>query len=397
MGEWLLGVYKGNLITAKKEDAPEVIGYNHLDETLVSGAEFNRSNIRPCFFILQPVADGTFVWGDKKLLEKYELEHIAYKDGRISPIQAYGRAQGDCFILDNKYLTKRLVFELESHFAQGQVVCILALKTRGLWVRTGTFFTVDIKGRELVFRPCKREKKYLVGKGVLLGIRAYSSRIGTTSRREAENEKLCPVSKSCVRFQNGGLNIFHRGQFFIVYREVSTDLRADMPLALLKISQIDGAFEALFKRLGESLRREYVEFGCVRTTAYARDIQLDGVVVDYARPIDKHTAKNAKTLESLKGAVRSLLFFTALVSVHKKDALSAMARGRKGVERLVERTRGGLYSKYKSFFEKFVEGAEVARVNFEDLASEGNVANFFEYRKKGPFTRIGWWVARKIT
>lgn len=407
MGDWLIGVYKGGLITASDEEAGEIAGYNRLGDTLNYVTDLNRTKLRPYFFMLAPVERAEIIEGDKNLFEGYGLNNIAYKCSEIEPIPAYGCVEKGCFMSDSKHLNKRYFDKLKLHYPDEKSrVCVLALKTKGFWVRTGTFFRFTIDGDAIRFEPFVKGNKYLVGKGVLLGINRYRKPIGTMRYVEARNEMLCPASKCWVQGTNDGWNIFNRGKFFMVYRQVSSDLRADMPLALLKVSQIDGAFESMFKALGESLEYDYDKFGRLRTKACEVNIQLDGTIVDYANVIGGRAAEKPGTLEEIKGNIRGTLFYASLISVAGKKALVAMAGGKKSVKRIVEENGKEVYGRYKTFFEKFAEGGgEKVKEKFGGLGGPENVSDFFRYRERNPlefwnwriWTKLGWGITRKIT
>ncbi len=405
MGEWLIGVYKGRMITATDDEKDKI--WSNLEEIHLSkffGTNIERVILRPYFYLLAGSA-ATGCEGDKSLLKKYGLpqEQLAYTYSGIEPINAYGRIENGSFVLDKKSAAKCILgikklikmeeapgttqsemrlkiekilqdkgleperdedlFAVLKELLDGSV-CALALKTkaknvavlhmgarysgdvRGI-VRTGTFFKVFLKGGEIAFSPCERNGNYLVGKGILLGITSNFTE-GSMSVNAAMREYDCPASKLYVKFKNEG---FGDNEFHIIYREVSTDLRADMPLGMLKIPGKNRAFEGLFKALGENAKRLALQ---KKLDIEGRNILMDGTIVDYADLEFKGIEDFDKPeLEGLAKELHSILFTAALVSVLGEDALSALAKGEDTLDKLPRPKKIEINERYALFLECF--------------------------------------------
>lgn len=363
---WLIGVYNGKFITAAREEKNSIWKAN---KEIHSSGFFRtpkpREKLVPYFFMLEPIPKGNAesMAGNAKLLGSYGLDALAYKYGNLK-LPAYGHAENGCFFLDEAVVKK---FEGEhggdycmgvDKIPRGRAF-VLALMSEDVEpedrkVRTGTFFKFYSEDKKAFFKPCKRGEKYLVGKGVLLGINP-SANAGYMHAGEATDEMKCPVSKLMARFVYDG-----QGHYFIVYREVSTDMRADMPLALLKTFAEDRSiFENMFYNLGRSVREAKEKFGKMRTALYAWNVQLDGTIVDFADLVDCHIPGSLNHFLYAKEDLFKMLMSTALISIAGRSALSEMAKGWSKAAKLAKNKKieGRVCERYQFFFNKFKEGA----------------------------------------
>lgn len=384
MGEWLIGVYKGKLITATDDEKDKIWKEKEsIHKTGLFDTKTERARFRPYFFMLLPTPEtetvivrrNKYIWIDGRMfLKKYGLDSTAYRYGSLY-IPAYGSLKKNCFILDERYTKKEHIQLLEECWPDPKEgVCALALKREEWGARTGTFFKFEVKDGKIIFEPCTFDGKYFTGKGILLGV-STDPGMGTMNRREAKAEMSNPISKICTRF--GYKLLYGDRKFYIVYREVPTDLRADMPLAMLKVAGVENAFEEMFKNLGTQTKQLIDE---KRLRLRGRDILLDGTIVDYADLtdiIDFDDPDNCQIVANEKNELRSILYAAALISATREDGLIALTKGKEALVRLTNKKFDGIYEKYSLFFDHFSLGAGGAIKYFRDLEGEAGLLNFF--------------------
>lgn len=393
-GNWLLGVYKGSLITASDDERDDIWMYTYkIRSKGIFHTADKRQRLAPYFFILEPVSDNNVLMIRKKgsngrikksvaheFLGKFGLESLAYEHSGTEPVPAYGHVKKDCFILDETLVSEykknngiRLAERMEGS------TCVLALKMESGIVRTGTFFKSRVKDGKIVLEPCKipeGESAYLVGKGVLLGMAKDDSRKGGMEETQSKYEMECRVSRLSVGFYDP---VYTKDIFSIVYRVVSTDLRADLPLALLKVSQADEtAFERMFQQLGASVREE---FG--KRIVVPWNLQIDGNPVDFG---DFEYVPFPTRRLKIEEELCRIMLSAALISVAGKKALLAMAGSDAEVKKLAQEDKGVIQERYELFFGKFSEGAGKVTEVFEAVGKRENkyLTYFFEHGRFPP-------------
>lgn len=386
---WLFGMYYGEFVTVSKAYVKKL--WKDLGRMRCSPfLEFSKSReyLFPQFFFLKPAENATVLRCFDNVA--YGLPDIAYeaiegtvlekgklKKGGIR-VLAKGVVEGKLFVVNNVPLNT--LFELNKHVDEkGRGICVLALtnafpdkETYGC-SRTGTFFNYEIREKYIVFEPLFNKDKgnYLVGKGVIYGawphLKGLPIEIGGMNESEYEREVFCPLTIGGSGFKKDG------SEFRIVYRGVKTDLRFDMPAAILFVKKAKG-FERLAENLGISIS---YAFGRYLEFIFQRNILADGNIVDYDningdhRKIKFNIKKNKEMLNLLVRDVFDLLFICALVSVFEETAFEALKDQEKFLVLIDNEER----------FEAVKKRYHALRVRFMDMLKKNQTAFFHDLDK----------------
>lgn len=344
--KWLAGVYGEKLITAELDELK--------DAPFLDSHRF-RMRLAPHFFFLKPVADAARRAPFSFDPSDYGLKSIAYEPillgrhrGALSTygglaIPANGRLSGNSFVVDNvpRWVTKTLLEQLEK-------VCVLSLVTVPDGIsRTGTFFRYTIEGSSIFFMPLRNRKdgKYLVGKGVLSGewLRPHNKLDGGMFKEEYEMEKLCPLTVGSSSFRKKDRD------FYINYRSMSTDLRMDIPIALMLLKEEKG-FRKMAETLGVSTEYSmgtYIEY------MELRNVLAEGNLVDFAeRNVGFDIREHEFEMRQLNKSVFRLLYASATAYNYGKAGLQRLFEARQ----LTEKQQNEIEMCYHSLRKDFLKG-----------------------------------------
>jgi len=320
--KWLAGVYGEKLVTAeldKLKDAPFLDSHRF------------RMRLAPHFFFLKPVDGATQLAPFSFAPLDYGLKAIAYepiplgRHKRCLPtfgglaIPAKGRISGESFAVDNvpRWITKILLEQQEK-------VCVLSLISMPDGrSRTGTFFRYRIEGSSLFFMPLRNRNdgRYLIGKGVLSGewLRPHTRLAGGMFKEEYELEKHCLLTAGGSFFRKKDTD------FYISYRSMSTDLRMDLPLALMVVKEEKG-FRKMAGTFGASVG---YSMGKHLEVMELRNVLADGNVVDFSeRKPDFDIRESEDGLQYLVYSVFRLLYACATAYNYGKGGLQRLFEGR---------------------------------------------------------------------
>jgi len=324
---WLMGVYRGELVTVnehyKKEFWDKLI---ELRKGKFLGYNIKRNKLAPYFFFLKP-ADGAKRLGDIESatrLEDYGLAGIAYEsldDGTHTPprymMPAKGRREGRLFFSDNT--PAGIIASIKGQGIATLALCDETLETPGV-VRTGTFFSYEATGSSIAFKPLMHQNRYIAGKGILVGAWSGSAyKFGGMIQHQYKREKRCPLNIGSAYFKRKGFG------FYITYRSVETDLRLDMPAALLYLAKA-GGIKHLAKNLGASLN---YAFGKYIEQIFLRDTLADGNIVDYEditplSGLDFDIRKDTEKLKGLTLSVFKTLYLCTAASIYHGKGLKSV-------------------------------------------------------------------------
>jgi hypothetical protein len=186
-----------------------------------------------------------------------------------------------------------------------------------------TFFKYAVKGNSILFESLRSKKdgRYLVGKGVFSGewLRPHTKFAGGMFKEEYEMEKHCPLTAGSSFFRKKGTD------FYINYRSMNTDLRMDLPIALMVVKEEKG-FRKMAGILGAST--DY-SMGKHLEVMDLRNILADGNVVDFSeRKPDFDIRENEDDLGYLVQSVFRLLYACATAYNYGKGGLQRLFEGR---------------------------------------------------------------------
>ncbi len=387
---WLMGVYRGELVTAnehyKKEFWARLL---ELRKSNFLGYNKKRIMLAPYFCFLKPVKDAERLKDIPSEItpEDYGLPDIAYESTCNTPnncqkfmIPAKGVCKQNCFVID-------LPPPDVAPQLQQNGISVLALIDRRPGTlgtsRTGTFFRYELKSKEIVFTPLTYRDGYIVGKGVIAGAwKADANLWGRMIRHQYIREKHCPINIGSSRFRKDGFT------HYITYRRVETDLRLDMPAVLLYLAKV-GGFKHLANNFGKSLNHP---FGRHIDQILKQDILADGTIVDYEdingfSDILFDIREDPELLGRMVEAVFKLLFVSAIVSIYCGNGLLTILKGEKEKGKVAEFTKKNftaINDRYRTLCREFLNGlSEENREYFngkknEKIPSVENMPYYFK-------------------
>lgn len=426
MGEWLIGIYKGRMMAAREDERKHIWRQSiAIRNTGLFRTSSERIKLKPYFYGLSKVADFKCRGDRGAIQERYGLDSLAYRYSGLR-LEAFGetgrRKDGTpAFFLD-KGVVSRCIAGMHELLQGGKAMgpgqkdlrnsLVEKLKARGLAApskedtfnalkemfedrpfvlalntekletaytdvfgketirqvkhetRTGTFFKFFEEGGRIGFSSCTHGGKCLVGKGILLGIHPNPS-TGTMDAEEAEREWHSPVSRLCAKFRYCK---YGNRDFYIIYREASTDLRADMPLAMLNANLADKAsFETMFRTLGKCASSRISK---KRLYLLGRNVLLDGVIVDYADPeedVDLDDPAELELLQNMRQELRAMIYAAAMISAMGEKALKELAVGPEGLTERLFPSSFAILRRYDHYLECFAEGAGKNMRYFSEL------------------------------